>query len=180
MSSARKRAGLTHLHACGARRRVTAVGLAALAGATFGAPLMLSTRAGAADDSSTTTTEISIPSTTDTVATTTTAPTTTAPSALPSTTTTAPAVSATTTAAPTTTIATVGGQGIVELGGDQTPVTLPTSRSDAAAAQLPRTGAAPTLPTLTGIALLIAGALASTTKRRRQMGASRIKSRRRS
>jgi LPXTG-motif cell wall-anchored protein len=177
MSSARKRAAkraaLVHLHARGARRRVTAVGLAALAGATFSAPLMLSTRVGAAtDDPPTTTTELSVPTTTDTVATTTIAPSTTTTAPPIVTTTSAPAIVTTTTAATA-----VNGQEIVQLGGDQTPVTLAQSaRSIAAAAQLPRTGAAPTLPTLTGIALLIAGALASTTKRRRRMGA-RIKSR---
>jgi LPXTG-motif cell wall-anchored protein len=185
MSSAGKRAALTHLHPRGARRRLTAAGLAAIAGATFSAPLLFSTRVGAApDDPPTTTTVLSIPTTTDTIVTTTTttAPTTTIPVVLPPvttttvTTTTAPPIVTTTTAATA-----VGGQEIVQLGGDATPVTLAQSaRSVTAAAQLPRTGAAPTLPTLTGIALLIAGALASTTKRRRQMGVVRIKSRRRS
>jgi LPXTG-motif cell wall-anchored protein len=184
MSSVRKRAAFTHLLDRGARRRITAAGFTALATVTFAAPVLFSTRVGAATDEPTTTTatELSIPETTSTIATTTTVSTTTAtaPVVITTTPTTVSVVVAPTT---TSTAVVVGDQGVVELGGDQTPVTLmfsAGSATSAASIQLPRTGAAPTLPTLTGIALLIAGALASTAKRRRTMGMIPIKSRRRS
>jgi len=178
MSSAGKRAAVTHLLDRGHRRRITAAGFTALAGVALAAPLTFSTRAGAStDELTTTTTELSVPITTDTVATTTiVVPTTTDTIVLPVATTTIPQNTTTSAAV------VVGAQGVVELGGDQAPVmlSLPPGSATATATQLPQTGATPTLPTLTGIALLIAGALASSTKRRRNMGLIPIKSRRRS
>jgi LPXTG-motif cell wall-anchored protein len=173
MSSVGKRVAVPHLLGRGHRRRITAAGFTALASVTFAAPLTFSTRAGAStDEPTTTTTEQSVPITTGTVATTTIAvPTTTDTIVLPATTSTI--AENTTTTAPVV----VGGEGVVELGRDQTPVTLTLSPGSAIAAQLPQTGATPTLPTLTGIALLIAGALASGTKRRRNMGMIPIRSR---
>jgi LPXTG-motif cell wall-anchored protein len=63
----------------------------------------------------------------------------------------------------------VGPQGIVQLGvNGPGQVTLPVSAQ--AAGQLPRTGSSTLPAVLGGLTLLAAGALASTTKRRRQLG----------
>ena len=80
------------------------------------------------------------------------------------------------------TVADVGQQGVVQLG--VTPagnfVTLPVA-ARAAAGQLPRTGSSTVPVALGGLTLLVAGALALTTKRRpRQLGVINPESRERS
>jgi LPXTG-motif cell wall-anchored protein len=174
MSTVRKRVAAAHLRDLGARRRIAVAGLTALAGATFAAPVAFTSRAGASPvEVETTTTLQQEPETTVTASTTTTlAPTTivSIPLPLDTPTTTLPVVT-------TTTDSAVVSEGFVQLGVGQAPLSLAIT-PQAAAAQLPRTGAAPTLPTLTGIALLIAGVLASTAKRRRYFGAAKVKSKR--
>ncbi len=168
MSAARKLVVASHLHDLGARRRIAVAGLTALAGATFAAPVAFTSRAGASpiEIETTTTTLLQEPETTVTVATTTTTLASTTTVSIP------PPIDTTTTLMPvvtTTTDSAVISEGFVQLDGGLAPVSLDFT-SEAAAAQLPATGAAPTLPTLTGIALLVAGALATTAKRRRFFG----------
>jgi LPXTG-motif cell wall-anchored protein len=168
-----------------ARRRVAVTGLFTLATATLIVPFVFASSASAgtsghhaytsATNCSTTTT--TMPTTTTTAGTTTTVADTT--TTIADTTTTAD--TATTGAGTTTPSSAVGGittpiteqsvgpPEVIQLGVNGAgQATLPVSAQ--AAGQLPRTGSSTLPAALGGLTLLVAGALAATTKRRRQLG----------
>ena len=178
------------------RRRLIACGVVILL--SVAVPIALSSGSGAAPADTETATTVStpltsettdltptsapesttVPPTTTSTTTSTTVPSpTTAPTEAPSSTTsTTERVAVSTTAPPVREqqVVRVGANGI----GDS--VTLPLVAP--AGATLPRTGSSPLAPALTGIALLVAGALAASTRRRRQLGLIpiRVSARRRS